>query len=53
MTAHEKDIVAHGVAESFWLEQALQPGMDPEFADMFAETAEVHVAAAWATADMA
>jgi hypothetical protein len=53
MTAHEQEIVAHGVAESFWIGQALTPGMDPEFANMFAETAEVHAAAAWATADMA
>jgi len=64
MTDQER--IAHGVSESFWIEQALiaDQGIpavgdkkpvppDPEYADMFYETAKVHAAAAWATADMA
>lgn len=51
MTAQEQ--IAHGVAESFWVGQALQPGIDAEFAEMFYDTATVHAAAAWATSSAA
>jgi hypothetical protein len=53
MTAHEQEVIAHGIAESFWAGQALQPDTDPEFANMFYDTAAVHAAAVWATESMA
>lgn len=53
MTTEERERIAHGVSESFWTEQALNPAMSVEDANLFAERAELHATAAWATAEVA